>query len=83
MENFVKLSKGEMKMVMGGDFGGSCAVSVQSLNQDVGGDGIDYSSATGSSSGLVIRGLSKADALSLVANGGHWCCDSCSSASWY
>jgi len=35
--------------------------------------------------GLVRTGISKGDALSLMAMsdaGAHWCCDSCGSASW-
>lgn len=84
MKTFEKLDKSEMKMIVGG-FGGTCGVYLPNgATQDIGGpDGIDYSSATGSSSGLVVRGLSKEDALSLVSEGGRWCCDSCSTASWY
>ncbi|WP_420574016.1 hypothetical protein [Kordia sp.] len=33
--------------------------------------------------GDYIRDVSKAEAQAHVANGGHWCCEGCSTASWY
>ena len=67
-----KLTRDEMKNVKGGllDSGGTCA----------------YSQPNGSASGgmVVTYGVSSADAQSgATAFGGHWCCSSCSTASWY
>lgn len=33
--------------------------------------------------GEFIRDVSRAEAQAHVANGGHWCCEGCSEASWY
>lgn len=33
--------------------------------------------------GKLEKNMSKADAQAYVSNGGSWCCESCSDASWY
>ncbi|AXG71815.1 hypothetical protein KORDIASMS9_04073 [Kordia sp. SMS9] len=33
--------------------------------------------------GKLIKDVSRAEAEAHVVNGGHWCCEGCSAASWY
>ena len=81
-----------MKNVMGGNAPGGCAVylppgtgtGTPSNPTQWGGSGIQYSSATSSNGTLTFYGVSAADAQAqAVGAGAHWCCSSCSSASWY
>ncbi len=68
-----KLTRDEMKNVVGG------------LNQQMGGT-CAYSQPNSSASGgmVVTYNVSIGDAQSGAgAFGGHWCCSSCSTASWY
>ena len=72
MKNFKQLSKAEMKNTLGGvATGGNCAYY--------------YPHGSGSGGPVVTYNVSKADALAYTdgVQGAHWCCDSCSSASWY
>ncbi len=70
------LSKTEQKSVTGGGVqSGSCAAiipcTIPGRHDDTCGGGD------------LVFDVSKEEALSHVSNGGRWCCESCSSASWY
>lgn len=52
------------------------------MKQIKGGDGYGGTCASINSGGEVMYNQTKKEA-SAVGAGGHWCCDSCSSASWY
>lgn len=87
------LTRAQLKKIMGGTPpGGTCQVRIP--NTPTGGtsfgagpgwggsNGRPYGSISHSSNGTVISGVSKADALQAVSNGGQWCCDNCGSATW-
>ncbi|MCZ4224331.1 hypothetical protein [Pedobacter rhodius] len=88
------LTRAQLKQILGGNVaspGGTCQVLLPNTSSggsnfggmDWGGSsGHPYGSASHSANGTVIAGISYADAQQAVSNGGHWCCDSCGSASW-
>jgi hypothetical protein len=87
MENLKMLSRAEMKHVLGGyvapPSNGTCAAFLP------GGSGNGTASAANAvgykNGDIALIGMSSANAQSIVSGvaGAHWCCDSCSSASWY
>lgn len=73
-ESFIILTKAELMRALGGaDFNSARS---NKDNRDAGG-----SCAAINSSGVVQTGLSSGSAQSW-GSGGHWCCDSCGSATW-
>ncbi len=87
------LSKDAQKKVFGGNAPATCAVylppgtgtgTASNPTQWGGTGGIGYSSATSVNGTLTFYGVSAADAQAqAVGAGAHWCCSSCSGASWY
>jgi hypothetical protein len=84
------LSKDQLKNVLGG-YG--CAATFdtgqgQGYGNYLGYEGhyeVAYNNSDHASNNAtyVVKNVSKEAAQEMVQNGGHWCCDSCDSASWY
>ena len=77
------LSKAAQKELKGGV--GTCGAYLpagEKSKQTVHVTGKEYEFKSGAQ---ILRGVSKSEALALVSgvSGAHWCCDSCSEASWY
>ncbi|WP_375239903.1 hypothetical protein [Aurantibacter sp.] len=72
IEGLSVLNKKEQESVNGGT--GTCGYTTTFITYDF--DGTAYETT------VTDYGVSKADALSAVSNGGNWCCASCGSASW-
>ncbi len=88
LKNFSDLGKPltneELKKIVGGV--GTCAAYIPSSYTGGGTSGTyTGTNATSSNGDLTMYGVSYTDAINMTngISGAKWCCDSCSSASWY
>jgi hypothetical protein len=77
LDGVTVLNKNQQKAVNGGlaNGSGTCAAFVPCSLPG------EHDDSCGG--GSYVYNVSKSEAQAHVANGGYWCCDSCSSASWY